>query len=645
MTERLLKALPLGVFGSLLAVLTAGFVPAQEPIPLVPPGQPVPIPLPLPGQPAQPAQPAQGDGIEVLAKGPVHEAFAATAEAPTASPVVAKQPPDAIEELPPDQKPEGDNVQWLPGYWSWEEETSKYIWISGFWRQPPPGRVWVPGSWREARGGFQWVSGFWQPVVAQQPQQVQQQPEVEYLPEPPATIEVGPTVPAPNATSFYVPGSWVWRGKYMWRPGVWVAYRPSWVWSPARFQWTPAGYVFIEGYWDYPLATRGVLFAPVVFSNTVIVRPGFVYTPVYVVSEPCMVGALFVRRGHGHYYFGDYYEPGYATLGYSAWCGTYTRTGFTVGFGVGRNYGYDPLFSYYSVAYRDTPNWNRGVGDLYNGRYRGDIARPPVTLVSQNTTINNITRTNVTNVTNNITVVNGSPTVGGKDVSNVAMVAPLKVAPDLTRTKFQPVSAEGRRTEAVAAKQLTEVAVQRNKLETGVANQPRPVVQPPAAGQPAAAVQPRSIKLDVPKAAVARAHVSDETKAPPPNPHHAAVGTQPKVDLPKVDPKTPIVMPKTDPPKVDPKLPVNPPLTPQPKVELPKVDPKLPVNPQPKIDPKLPVNPPVTPMPKVDPPKVDPKPPVTPMPKGDPPDATMAPSPPLEPPLVRARSQGLLVRP
>src|SRR5215207_7464784 len=103
MTERLLKVLPLGVFGALIAVLTAGFSPAQEPIPLVPPGgapipvprlpagggdpEPIPLPLPAPGQPgqpAQPAQPAQGDDVEVLAKGPMHEAFATTAEAPVA---------------------------------------------------------------------------------------------------------------------------------------------------------------------------------------------------------------------------------------------------------------------------------------------------------------------------------------------------------------------------------------------------------------------------------------------------------------------------------------------------------------------------------------------------------------------------------
>ena len=163
--------------------------------------------------------------MEVLAKGPVHEAFATTAEAPAAAPVVPKQPPEPIEELPPEQKPEGDNVQWLPGYWHWDEEGEKFIWVSGFWRQPPPGRVWVPGSWRAVTGGWHWVGGFWQEVspkaLPAQPNQPVQ-PEIEYLSEPPATLEVGPTVAAPSTTSMYVPGAWVWRGRYVWRPGVWV---------------------------------------------------------------------------------------------------------------------------------------------------------------------------------------------------------------------------------------------------------------------------------------------------------------------------------------------------------------------------------------------------------------------------------------
>ncbi len=153
---------------------------------------------------------------------------------------------------------------------------------------------------------------------------------------------------------------------------VWVEYRTDWVWVPARYQWTPAGYVFCDGYWDYPLARRGVLFAPVAFAQPIYTRPAFVYTPVYVVSEPCMFGALFVRRGCNHYYFGDYFDNRYAFRGYSAWCGFYTRNGFSIGFGTGRRWGYDPLWSYYSVTYRNTPTWRRGVGELYTGRYRGD---------------------------------------------------------------------------------------------------------------------------------------------------------------------------------------------------------------------------------------------------------------------------------
>jgi hypothetical protein len=577
MPGRLLKVLSLGVFGSLIAALAATPGPAQEPIPLVPPQnvpvprlnppdpEPQPLPLPVPGQPVQPAQPAQGDGIEVLAKGPVHEAFAATAEPPAASPIVPKQPPDPVEEMPPDQKPEGDNVQWIPGYWHWDEEAERFIWVSGFWRQPPPGRVWVPGSWRQVQGGFQWVGGFWQPVnppPQANPNLAQVQPEIQYLPEPPLSLESGPTVPAPGASYFYVPGSWVWRGRYVWRPGVWVAHRPDWVWVPARFYWTPAGYVYSEGYWDYPLARRGVLFAPVAFVRPVYARPAFVYTPAYVVSEPCMVGALFVRRGYGHYYFGDYFDGAYATRGYSAWCGVYTRNGFSVGFGVGRTWGYDPLWSYYSVTYRGTPAWHRGVGELYHGRYRGELVRPPATLVQQNTTINRITNVNVTNVTNNITVVNGAPTVNNKNVSNVAMVAPLKVAPDLQRAKYQPVSAETRRSEAAAARQIREVAVQRTRLEANVAKQP--AAAPHAPGQRPAPVQPKSIKLDVPKAAVTRAHVRDEKLAPPPAPHHAGPG-------PKVDPSRPM----NPQPKFDPKA-------------APRIDPRQPGGPQPKFDPRAP---------------------------------------------------------
>src|SRR5438128_10843450 len=65
--------------------------------------------------PAAP-EPNQQSGPEVLARGPVHEAFAEPTETrPTPSPLVNKQPPAPIEEMPPDQRPAGENVQWIAG--------------------------------------------------------------------------------------------------------------------------------------------------------------------------------------------------------------------------------------------------------------------------------------------------------------------------------------------------------------------------------------------------------------------------------------------------------------------------------------------------------------------------------------------------
>src|SRR5229473_6903536 len=92
-----------------------------------------------------PPDPTPKEGVEVQARGPVHEAFAEPTETrPQPSVVVPKQPPSTIDELPPDQKPESDNVQWIPGYWAWDEEAKDFLWVSGLWRIPPPKRQWVP---------------------------------------------------------------------------------------------------------------------------------------------------------------------------------------------------------------------------------------------------------------------------------------------------------------------------------------------------------------------------------------------------------------------------------------------------------------------------------------------------------------------
>src|SRR5690348_14732200 len=64
---------------------------------------------------AEREQPPPQPGVDVLTRGPVHEAFAQVVDVnPAPTPAVPKQPPDPIEELPPDQRPAGENVHWIP---------------------------------------------------------------------------------------------------------------------------------------------------------------------------------------------------------------------------------------------------------------------------------------------------------------------------------------------------------------------------------------------------------------------------------------------------------------------------------------------------------------------------------------------------
>src|SRR5262245_23480099 len=97
------------------------------------------VALPARGNDSGPADVTAG--VEVQARGPLHEAFAEPVSGkPQPGPVVAKKPPAPIEELPPDRKPAGDNVQWIGGYWAWDDDRNDFLWVSGLYRQPPAGR-------------------------------------------------------------------------------------------------------------------------------------------------------------------------------------------------------------------------------------------------------------------------------------------------------------------------------------------------------------------------------------------------------------------------------------------------------------------------------------------------------------------------
>jgi len=307
---------------------------------------------------------AQSGDVEALLRGPIHEAFAEPVDYnPQPGLVVPKAPPELVPEMPPEVKPSADAI-WLAGYWAWDDERDDYIWISGVYRIPPPNQRWVPGYWQETDGGFQWISGFWVATDSR---------EVEYLPQPPESLEQGPSSPAPSNEYFWVPGYWNYTNNdYAWRAGYWSRGRNNWLWVPHHYAWTPSGHVFLRGYWDYPLVRRGMAFAPVYFRNPVYTRPGYYYDNYRVLDLSRLLVHLFVRPNYGHYYFGDWYGRPYSSRGYYA---SYAYAG---------RHGYDPLWTYNNWYYG-----TRGVNyaDRIIGwhRYfeRHEDRRPPRTWSDQ----------------------------------------------------------------------------------------------------------------------------------------------------------------------------------------------------------------------------------------------------------------------
>jgi len=324
------------------------------------------------------AAPVDQPGTTTQAAGPIHEAFAEPGSQAPPAPMVANKPvPNPIEEMPPEEKPAGDDVQWISGYWSWDAERTDYIWVSGIWRSPPPERVWVAGYWTDiGQGQSQWTNGFWNMADAS---------DVVVLPELPrdyATRQDDDPGQAPYANAVYNPGTYVYQqDRYVWRTGCWIEQPAEWVWVPAHYIHTPCGCVFVEGYWDRRLETRGCLFAPV-YINYATIEPGFCYRPRYVVHNDCLVSSLWVRPGCNTYYFGNCYS--------NAWSAVGLKIAYDVSYR--KNY-HDPLFSYYKWQNRDNHNWYSNVQSLHTQRLNDATARPPRDLLAQRDVINTL-RTN-----------------------------------------------------------------------------------------------------------------------------------------------------------------------------------------------------------------------------------------------------------
>jgi hypothetical protein len=334
----------------------------------------------------------------------------------------------------------------------------------------------------------------------------------------PPPVEQASPPPAPDATSTYVPGCWIYReSRYDWRPGFWLAYRPGWVWSPAHYVWTPGGCVFVEGYWDRPLEDRGLLFAPVRFTRPVWTTVSFSWCPQFVVQTDFLLGSLFVCRPAAHYYFGDYFEARYERSGFVPWCN----------YRVDR-IAYDPCFSYYRCTYAGDRPWERNLREFYAARFSGAIPRPPRTLIQQTQVVNNLTINRIQNVTvnKNIHITN---------VENVTALRPLTQVNNVRITRLATLGSTGAiRDVAVHNKVVKLERVSSTQLiqHQQTASQLRTVAQ-----QRSQAESSRVAQGWVPKRTGGAAHTI--TRDPPKGPNVPPIpGTKVKAPAP-VTPKPP----------------------------------------------------------------------------------------------------------
>ena len=271
------------------------------------------------------------ENIDVLTRGPLHEAFATAHQSnPEPSPVITNSPPELIEELPPEYKPDGKNVQWIPGYWAWDDSQGDFILGKrGMARrapQSPLGPGLLGSSRRTVSVGYRdsgpknnsrnWVTC--QRLLNRSTRARQRQPPVKI--------------------TFYVPGNWEYQnGRYRWLSGHWQPVVGNWIWIPARYVWTPSGCLYQSGYWDYEFEYRGTCFAPVYFKRPVYLATNYCYRPSYAIQLNIdFLTHVFVRPRCGHYYYGDWYARNYVSYGYKPW--VYYRSHYR---------SYDPLLTYY----------------------------------------------------------------------------------------------------------------------------------------------------------------------------------------------------------------------------------------------------------------------------------------------------------
>ena len=231
--------------GSLLSASASGQAPGAG-------DQPAVEMLPIPPDSA-PAGRAASPRVRPLMEGPLHEAFLSprkdrdpsSRESAAASAVGTAGDRPAERDMPNGSKATGSGTP----------SRKDFVWVTGTWRVPPPGRFWVNGYWKRDDKGWYRVPGFWSERKTDRLDYRKNGPPQERPDDEPGE--------PPSADCFFIPGQYYPDGDGVaWKKGFWAKVQPGWSWVPAQWVRQPDGWVFQDGYWDRTLEDRGTLFAP-----------------------------------------------------------------------------------------------------------------------------------------------------------------------------------------------------------------------------------------------------------------------------------------------------------------------------------------------------------------------------------------------
>src|SRR5262245_31581574 len=283
------------------------------------PPEPAPPPAHEPNRPDPgvdgPAGAVADQPVKPMTEGPLHEAFLSPRK--DRNPVhIDKEPPPPIAERP-GLDPPSATAEWIGGYWEYDAGRKDFIWVTGTWRVPPPGRFWVNGYWKRDDQGWFRVPGFWSERKTDR---------LDYRKDGPPKDRPDDDPGQPPADDcFYIPGQYYPDGDgVVWKKGFWAKAQPGWSWVPAQWVRQPEGWVFQDGYWDRTLEDRGTLFAPAQVNKSAVKSQDDLNYQPYTTVSPELYGQLngAFGRPNSNYdgYPGVFYDEdgrfyGYANYG------------------------------------------------------------------------------------------------------------------------------------------------------------------------------------------------------------------------------------------------------------------------------------------------------------------------------------------